>query len=126
MAMRLLLEMSKVNPEIKGNIPSQFLARLGTIFGYLKNKSAEEYYLTGATEFLVLMESGAIAKQDSGQYVVRDIEKGVTVLAELGDRIIKEFYVNEESSPKEVKAYVKELNQQSKDLRIIELLNDLK
>jgi hypothetical protein len=99
------------------------LAKIATIASFLTDKSSkvnsdgESYYLAGAIELVTLLESGALVESE-GRYVIKDAEKGVRALADLGGYVLQRFYVDKTSTPKRVAEYFKELRKLKKDPRV--------
>jgi hypothetical protein len=119
----------------KGNLPpgldlkTQLLAKLGTNFDYLKNKSAqkssagEPYYICGATIIGGLLAKGLIRKKDSG-YEISDPAASIQEIVNIGDKVLA-FYTNSATKPTDVKNYIKELRNKSQDPLLQEFIKNL-
>lgn len=107
-----------------------FYALLGVHLDYLKNKSpregtsGERYYMCAAAFLLELLDKN-ILKKEGGAYVVEDYEAGLKSMADLGDKIFRN-YTDDTSTIQECTDYVTDIRSKKSDPRLREILTLLK
>ncbi len=88
----------------------QFLAKLGTNFDYLMNKSGtsgERYYFSAVALVNLLLEKGILIENEVGSpsYRIENPEKGIQVIAAFGNEVLN-YYKDDASTPEKAKAFV--------------------
>ncbi len=123
----LTLTMAEGNPH-NINIRNQFMAKLGDICDYLKNKpsqvgvSGEFYFAAGLAMISRLIEKGVLVLEGD-KYRVSDAEAGVRALAELSDEVVS-FYT--EGTPEKLKSYIDTVRAKKEDPAVAAFLTKLK
>lgn len=103
-----------------------FLAKMGTVCDFLKDKSEkEEYYYPAIIMVHRLISQGAIAEKNGG-YEIIDCRKGVQALADLGMEILENFYLKKESNPADVREYFKQIKELEKEEKVKKFIGILK
>ena len=129
--MKLLNQGLKEKPEIREKARQYFINELGTLSNYLTEKSANDdsnnnkYYYVGLAMISELLDKGVIV-ENNGVYEVGDHEKGIDVLAGLGDQILEKFYTSDTAKPDQVRQYQKEIKEKGNDARFQKFLKSLK
>jgi len=105
----------------------QLTAKLSSILYYITQKSpegsGERYYYTGLAELQILLAEGVIVPEGN-RYAIRNPERGLKVLAEHGEELLRRYYANPDSSPAQVHAFVSSLKERLKsDQRVQSFLN---
>lgn len=90
-------------------LEEQFIAELGTLCSYLTGSSeagsmGERYYFAAIAILHRLAEAGVIERRGDS-FTITDPAKGMEVIAGLADEIIA-LYANEQTKPKDVRAFV--------------------
>ncbi|MFA6410468.1 MAG: hypothetical protein WCW26_02735 [Candidatus Buchananbacteria bacterium] len=117
-------KLSELKPDQAEKLAKQqFTAKLGAICHYLAHESSEKgsggerYYYTGAAVISELMTRGIIVKAENG-YQVTDYRQGIEVLAQMGEKILADFYGNTDLPAAEVrknaKAFIGGIKKQTK------------
>ncbi len=114
-------------------IKAQFVAKLCTIIDYLSTKSLDSqsgrgYFLAGLLQLKTLLDAGIIRRTGVG-YEIVDHQKGIEILANVGESILQKFYLADEARPgeikKEVKEYLEKLASISDEPQIQEFLEQI-
>jgi hypothetical protein len=109
----------------------QFFAKLFMVLDYLANKSSEigtdgeRYFYPGLAIVERLLDQGVLV-EENGEYRVTDPQKGIEVIADLGQEVLNKFYLNENSDRFQASRYVKDLRTKKDDPRIRKLIDRMK
>lgn len=115
----------------KDKINKAFYAKLLTVCHYLANKSSdkgtdgEKYYLSGLAVVNRLLESGAISFKN-GQYKIIDADLGINEVSKLGQELLDNFYLNENSTGSHVTFYINKLRKMNNNQNIQDFKEFLK
>lgn len=109
----------------------QFFTKVIVLADYLANKSSdpgsdgEAYYYTGLAIVDQLLSQGVLAEEGDG-YRIADPQKGIAIVSQMGNDILKRFYTNTESTPQEAKKYVQAIKKREQDPQIQKFISKLK
>jgi hypothetical protein len=106
----------------------QFVAKLGDVCDYLKNKSpdpdtsGERYYYDGVAIMYRLFERGIIVDTGEG-YTIVDPRNGIEEIAKLADEVLNMY---RSGTPEKLKQFATDIKQQGEDPRIRKMIQKLK
>ncbi|MFA6467151.1 MAG: hypothetical protein WCV71_04805 [Patescibacteria group bacterium] len=107
-----------------------FLAKLGTMLNFLKNKPSEEgaegedYYLCGVKIITELVNNGSI-KIENGQLNLINARAGMARISEIGYEIL-DMYKNMDTTPEDIKSYAAKLRDLKNDPSFTEFMELIK
>ena len=113
------------------DIETQVMTKIAVLIGYILNASSEEggsnemYYYTGVIILKELMDKGILQKKGN-TYGVSDAPRAIDVIAEMGGKIISEYYENKDSNPQNVSQNIGKLRELKSDPGIAELMKSVK
>jgi hypothetical protein len=117
--MTLLESMRQKNPDEIS--PEESLrAKVGGAMDWVANKSSkvgtsgERYYFAGAWILQALLEAGVIQERD-GAYHLENHAKGLQILAQIGQKLLDDFYANPEATPEKVAQFIDHLEEKMKN-----------
>lgn len=111
------------------NLRNQLLAKIGTNLNYLKNNSSkkgsdgEEYFICGVAIIGRLLEKGLITPNDKG-YELGETKDCLNEIASISEQVLP-FYVNKDSRPSDVKAYINDLRKKTENPALKKFIKNL-
>ncbi len=74
----------------------------------------DPHYFAGAAIIAELLDQGIIVQREK-QFVITDVRKGLSVLADLGNTVLQTMYCNEQATPKDTAKYISGLKKKIKN-----------
>lgn len=116
-----------------GNIKinAHVAAKMTDLIGYIKDNSpetgssTETYYHTGVAILKGLFEAGVLAEKDS-HYMITDHQRFITVIADMGRKISKKYYIGTDTNPEAVILKVEAMRKDRSDPRVVRFLEAIK
>ncbi|MDD4628122.1 MAG: hypothetical protein PHE68_01875 [Candidatus Peribacteraceae bacterium] len=113
-----MLERQHASPDA---VRLAFAAKLGSIVTIVATSAeegvGERYFFSGLLLLRKLLDGGIIA-EEADHYCVTDPEKGLGMLAAVGDEVIEKFYADPEAQPEAVGAFVQSIRLMKENPRV--------
>lgn len=109
----------------------QFFAKLVGMLDYVANNSSEKgsdgehYFYPGLVILERLMDKGVLIKQGD-KYAVTDPQQGIEVIADLGQEVLDNYYLNPKATPQDARRYIRNLRSKKDEIRIKGLREQIK